>query len=42
LSKNDWAFGWVEESAMTAHESEVRGHFSEQLIRYLPDQTNPF
>jgi hypothetical protein len=42
VSTEDWAFGWVEESAMSAHESEMRGHFSEELIRYLPDQTNPF
>lgn len=39
---NDWSFGWVEEASMVAHESEVKGNGKEQLIRYLPEQTEPF
>lgn len=37
---DSWAFGWVEEVSMTAHESRTDG-LQEYLIRYLPDQTHP-
>lgn len=36
-----WSFGWVEETAIYAHESVNYGEGWEELIKYLPDQTNP-
>lgn len=40
VSPKDWAFGWVEEAAMVAHEAERKGVGIERLIRYLPQETN--
>ncbi|PWK06281.1 S-layer homology domain-containing protein [Tumebacillus permanentifrigoris] len=41
VSPKSWAYGWVEEAAVVAHESVHRGRGIEQLIRYLPEQTKP-
>lgn len=41
VPRNRWSFGWVEEVSKVAHESR-RGARGELLIRYLPEQTNPF
>jgi hypothetical protein len=42
VSASDWSFGWVEEASMVAHEAEVNELGQERLIRYLPEQTEPF
>jgi len=42
VPRNDWAFGWVEELSLVAHESAQQGLLKEKLIRYLPNQTEPF
>jgi hypothetical protein len=42
VAGTDWSFGWVEESSMVAHESEVSADGRERLIRYVPEQTEPF
>ncbi len=36
-----WAFHWIEEASMTAHESSRSG-LEEELIQYLPEITEPF
>lgn len=41
VPKDDLFFGWIEEASMTAHESRQIGNGTEELIRYLPDRTNP-
>ncbi|UOF92411.1 S-layer homology domain-containing protein [Fodinisporobacter ferrooxydans] len=40
VPKGSPGFGWIEESAKVAHES-VHTLNGEQLLQYLPDQTNP-
>lgn len=40
VPKDAWAFGWVEEVALTAHLARTDGQVA-YLIRYLPDQTHP-
>ncbi|NGQ93980.1 S-layer homology domain-containing protein [Brevibacillus sp. SYP-B805] len=42
VPRSHWSFGWVEEASMVAHESIRKGMGEEHLIRYLPDQTEPF
>jgi hypothetical protein len=42
VPRSHWSFGWVEEASMVAHESIRKGRGVEHLIRYLPDQTEPF
>lgn len=42
VPREHWAFGWVEELSMIAHEGEIQAPMQERLIRYLPDQTEPF
>jgi hypothetical protein len=42
VPRSHWAFGWVEEASMVAHESIRKGRGVEHLIRYLPNQTEPF
>lgn len=37
-----WSFGWIEEASVVAHESLHKGRGREYLIRYLPEQTDPF
>lgn len=39
VTRGTWSFGWVEESAVVAHESLHKGRGVEVLVRYLPDQT---
>ncbi|MEW9673996.1 S-layer homology domain-containing protein [Ammoniphilus sp. 3BR4] len=41
VDPDDWAFPWVEEASVEAHESVHKGN-GEQLIRYLPNQTRSF
>jgi hypothetical protein len=41
VDQDDWAFPWVEEVSVEAHESIHKGD-GEHLIRYLPDQTRSF
>lgn len=40
VDRNHWAFPWIEEVSMEAHESRTDG-LQEFLIRYRPDQTHP-
>jgi hypothetical protein len=42
VKREDWSFGWIAETSMVAHESENQGKWIERLIRYLPDETEPF
>ncbi|MDQ1911790.1 S-layer homology domain-containing protein [Paenibacillus sp. GD4] len=42
VPKRHWSFGWVEELSLIAHEGEHKAPMKEDLIRYLPDQTEPF
>jgi hypothetical protein len=35
-------FGWIEELSLLSHESEQKGGLQEALVRYLPEQTEPF
>ncbi|WP_274365781.1 S-layer homology domain-containing protein [Paenibacillus thermotolerans] len=42
VPKNSPWFGWVEEMSYVAHESEQLGLLKEALVKYLPDQTEPF
>lgn len=42
VAQGNWSFGWVEEASVVAHESAHTGRGREYLIRYLPDQTEPF
>jgi len=42
VPRSHWAFGWIEEASVVAHESIRIGRGAERLIRYLPDQTEPF
>jgi hypothetical protein len=42
VAKNHPFFHWIEEASSVAHESENHGEGVEQLIRYLPNATNPF
>jgi hypothetical protein len=42
VPRSHWAFGWVEEASMVAHESIRKSRGAEHLIRYLPEQTKPF
>jgi hypothetical protein len=42
VPKNHWAFGWVEELSLVAHEGENKAPMKESLIKYLPAQTEPF
>jgi hypothetical protein len=35
-------FNWIEEASAVAHESENRGNGVEQLVRYVPEATQPF
>jgi hypothetical protein len=41
VSRSHWAFGWIEEASVVAHEGEYRIPGQESLIRYLPEQTEP-
>ncbi|KRE47415.1 S-layer homology domain-containing protein [Paenibacillus sp. Soil522] len=41
VTLNLWSFPWVEEASKVAHEAEQTG-IVEHLIRYLPEQTEPF
>ncbi len=42
VDPNHWSFGWIEETSSVAHESVNRGDGKEYLIRYLPEETEPF
>jgi hypothetical protein len=42
VPENRWSFGWVEDLSLLAHDSSSKAPFQENLIRYLPDQTEPF
>jgi uncharacterized repeat protein (TIGR01451 family) len=41
VDRSNWAFGWIEEASVVAHEGEYHTLGEESLIRYLPDQTEP-
>ncbi|AJY74207.1 S-layer homology domain-containing protein [Paenibacillus beijingensis] len=39
VDRTHWAFGWIEEASVIAHEGEYAELGKESLIRYLPEQT---
>lgn len=39
VARSHWAFGWIEEASVVAHEGEYVIPGEESLIRYLPEQT---
>lgn len=41
VSKDHWAFQWIEEASMVAHET-IRSGDLEYIIQYLPDETEEF
>ncbi|WP_199624610.1 S-layer homology domain-containing protein [Paenibacillus alkalitolerans] len=42
VPRSSLRFGWVEELSLVAHESEQLGGLKESLVRYLPEETEPF
>ncbi len=42
VSRSHTYFHWIAEVSKLAHEAVVRGNGREYLIRYLPEETNPF